>query len=239
MDKKNQVLMTVLGVFALVIVTIGVSYAFFSYTRTGTTESTIKTTTGEISFIYSDDEAGVNLTDAVPLSATQGKALTDTYDFSVAANMSTNATITYTVTAVNTTGTPEAGKKAITDSQVRAYLTDDAGTALWTTGSGDNAGTKLMSEIITTGTTGELYKGTLTTTTAAAAQSKAFKLRIWLDSSETGGNINASDTDGDGVITEGDNFTVDENGEKVTATTTNGVYSLKLKVTANAVSNQS
>ena len=233
MEKKNQVLMSVLGVFALVIVTVGVSYAFFSYTRTGTTESSIQTTTGEISFVYTDDESGVVLDNAVPLTVDQGKALSDTYDFSVAANMNTDATITYTVTAVNVTGTPGAGKTALKDNQVRAYLTDDAGTPIWT----DGDGTKLMSDIITEGVTGELYTGTLTTTTSSANQSKAYKLRLWLDNSVTGGQIIASDTDGDGVITSGEGYTTD--GEKVTSTSTNGTYSIKLKVTANAVSNQS
>ncbi len=229
MEKKNQVLMSVLGVFALVIVTIGVSYAFFSYTRTGTTSSTINTTSGEISFVYTDDPNGITIENAVPLTVSQGKAQADAYTFSVAANMSTNATITYTVTAVNVTGTPADGKAAINDTSVRAYLTDGEDNALWT----DGDGTKLMSDIIKEGTTGDMYQSTLTTTTSATSQSKNFKLRLWLDNSAAGGSINASDTDGDGVITSGDGYTTD--GSTVTSTSTNGTYSLKLKVSANAV----
>lgn len=243
MDKKNQVLMTVLGVFALVIVTVGVTYAFFTYTRTGTTESVIKTSTGEISFVYTNDENGVLLENAAPMTSDAGKAILDAYDFSIAATMTTNATINYTVTAINTTGTPSDGSVALQDSQVRAYLTDVTGgteTPLWET----EDKTKLMSEIIATGRTeGALYNGTLTTTVANASQSKKFKLRIWLDekfNTDTDtGNVDVDATDeGTGTIQPGDNYTVDENGNKVTANSTNASYSLKVKVTANAVATE-
>ena len=52
MDKTKQTLMSVLGVFALVIVTVATSYAFFSYSRTGETTSTV--TSGDISFQFSE-----------------------------------------------------------------------------------------------------------------------------------------------------------------------------------------
>lgn len=242
MEKKNQVLMTVLGVFALVIVTVGVTYAFFTYTRTGTTESVIKASTGEISFVYTNDETGVVLEDATAMSVEAGKALIDTYDFSIAATMTTNATINYTVTAVNTTGTPQDGKVAIKDGQVRAYLTEVNGgieTPLWDT----QDKTKLLSDIISAGRTeGPLYTGSLTTTVENASQSKKFKLRIWLDQfdhttdiSDT--DVNASDN-GTGTIEDGNDYTVSEDGSKVTANSTNAYYSLKVKVTANAVATQ-
>ena len=53
MDRKNELLMSVLGVFALVIVTVGASYAFFSYSRTGTTTNTV--TSGNIEFTFRDE----------------------------------------------------------------------------------------------------------------------------------------------------------------------------------------
>jgi len=201
MEKKNQVLMTVLGVFALVIVTVGVTYAFFTYTRTGTTESVIKTSTGEISFVYTNDDQGVLVENAQPMTTEQGKAISDTYDFSIAAMMTTNATINYTITAVNTTGANKNGKTAFENSQIRAYLT----------------------------------------TVSNASQSKQFKLRIWIDegfkatTDTSNTDVNASDN-GTGTIQEGNDYTVSENGTKVTASATELIYSLKVKVTANAVS---
>ena len=235
MEKKNQVLMTVLGVFALVLVTVGVSYAFFTYTRTGTTTSTINTTTGNITFLYTDDADGVTMTDAVPMTAAQGKALTNTYDFSIAGEMPTGAKLTYSLYAVDATDRTTDPTKAIAHSQVRAYLTDGTGNALWT---GD--GTKLMSDIITTGTEGNLYTDTVTTTTGNKV-TKDFKLRIWLDSdnSSTSGIIDASDNEGNGVIQPGDNYTVTDEGEGVSSTQTGKTYSLKIKVKADAVSTQS
>lgn len=244
MEKKNQVLMTVLGVFALVIVTVGVTYAFFTYTRTGTTESVIKTSTGEISFVYTNDDQGVLVENAQPMTVEQGKAISDTYDFSIAAMMTTNATINYTITAVNTTGANKNGKTAFENGQIRAYLTEANGineTPLWTT---DTDNTKLMSDIIPVNQTeGPLYNGTLTTTASNASQSKQFKLRIWIDEAwkattdTSNTDVNASDN-GTGTIQEGNDYTVSENGTKVTASATELIYSLKVKVTANAVSTQ-
>lgn len=99
MDKKNQVLMSVLGVFALVIVTVGVSYAFFSYSRTGTTTSTI--TSGDISFTYLEG-AEASLTNAFPVADQYGAAdTTGAYKFSVNTTYTGPAEMKYDVYLVD------------------------------------------------------------------------------------------------------------------------------------------
>ncbi|MCI5967565.1 MAG: hypothetical protein MRZ42_04210, partial [Tenericutes bacterium] len=52
MKNRNNILLSILGIITLVIVTVGVSYAFFSYTKKGTTENSIKT--GTITFLYTE-----------------------------------------------------------------------------------------------------------------------------------------------------------------------------------------
>ena len=99
MEKKNQVLMSVLGVFALVIVTVGVSYAFFSYSRTGETTSTI--TSGDISFTYTEG-AEATLENAFPVAdaigAVDNKGV---YTFTVKGNVTGAADLKYDITLLS------------------------------------------------------------------------------------------------------------------------------------------
>lgn len=225
MEKKNQVLMTVLGVFALVIVTVGVSYAFFTYSRTSTTNNTINTTTQPISFGFTES-GQIALVDAVALPAEKGKALADNvYTININANMPANSTVEYRITAVNNTA-PAEGKEALENTQVRAYLTK-ADADVWTT----TDGTRLMSEIITSGTEGLLHSFTVDTTDYHTIND-VYKLRIWLDKADSN-DINADD-EGDGVIENGDNYTTND-GQTVTSTQTNKTYSLQIRVDATAV----
>ena len=52
-NKKKQGLLAVLGLFGILLITAGVTYAFFSYTRSGSTENSI--TSGNISFLYTEN----------------------------------------------------------------------------------------------------------------------------------------------------------------------------------------
>lgn len=238
MEKKNQVLMTVLGVFALVIVTVGVSYAFFTYSRTSTTNNTINTTTQPISFGFTES-GQIALTDAVALPAEKGKALANNvYTININASMPTNSKVTYQIYAVNNTA-PAEGKEALENSQVRAYLTK-GDTAIWTTTDENNAnnnGTKLMDEIITSGTEGLLYEYTVDTA-AHTEINDVFKLRIWLDKDATGNVIDAQDKTQQGTIDPSTDGSYTTDGETVTSTATNKTYSLQIRVDATAVANQ-
>ena len=236
MEKKNQVLMTVLGVFALVIVTVGVSYAFFTYSRTSTTNNTINTTTKPISFGFTES-GQIALVDAVALPAEKGKVLADNvYTININANMPANSTVEYRITAVNNTA-PAEGKEALENSQVRAYLTK-GDTAVWTTTdttNTNNNGTQLMSDIITDGATEGLLHSFTVDTTDYHTITDVYKLRIWLDKDATGNVIDAQDKTQQGTIDEStdDSYTTD--GETVTSTATNKTYSLKIRVDATAV----
>ena len=85
----------------MVAVTAGVSYAFFNYTRLGTTDNTI--TTGTINFLYDEKAAsgnGITITDALPMSDTNGKIQIGTnnvFDFQIIATTTGNANIPYEI----------------------------------------------------------------------------------------------------------------------------------------------
>ena len=71
-SKNKKVMLSIIGVAILVIGLVGITYAFFNYTRTGTS-NTIRV--GRISF-NSSQAGNINLTNAFPITSTQAE--TDT-----------------------------------------------------------------------------------------------------------------------------------------------------------------
>ena len=120
-DNSKQVLLSVLGVAILVVAVVGVSFAAFSFSKTGQVTNTI--TTGTISMSYSEPENGITLTEALPMDDETGKTLqgeNNTFDFTVTATIkgSGKTTINYAITAVTTPAT------SLNDDYVKVYLTD-------------------------------------------------------------------------------------------------------------------
>ena len=86
-EKNKKIILSVLGILSLVIITIGATYARFTYTRLGTTDNTI--TTGTLKFLYTENSkggTGISITEAFPITDTEGKNLTGdnkVFDFKV------------------------------------------------------------------------------------------------------------------------------------------------------------
>ena len=187
-NNSKQVLLSVLGVAILVVAVVGVSFAAFSYTDTGTQVNTI--TTGSITMSYTEDTNGINLTDALPMSDTEGKALTgedNVFDFTVTASVTGNATINYAIIAA-----PEDSNNSntfITDSTVKVYLTDTDDTATGNTSDSPAVLNTLPASNTVSATTGApntaddyvLAKGTY----SGASNSDSYRLRMWIDGSAT------------------------------------------------------
>ena len=174
-NNSKQVLLSVLGVAILVVAVVGVSFAAFSYSKTGEKLNTI--TTGTITMDYTEDENAINLTNALPMTDDVGKALADTnqyFDFTVSANITGTTTINYAITAAKVT--PDS---TLPDDAVKVYLTDMDGTA----DSQILAPTKISG---LTPTTGSEPSGTpsgqfiLHTGTFTATSSHDYRLRMWV-----------------------------------------------------------
>ena len=65
-NSSKQILLSVIGVAILVIAVVGVSFAFFSYSKTGETNNVI--TTGSISFAYNENNNIVGSDGIIPIS---------------------------------------------------------------------------------------------------------------------------------------------------------------------------
>ena len=125
-NKKKQIIITLIAIISLIVITVGVTYAFFNYSRTGTTDNVVKT--GGITFLYTEVSGvgkGISLTEAYPVSDSIGKVQVGegkVFDFKVTSNIEMNSNIGYQVTARKKTGS------TLANSAVKVYLTEVNGT---------------------------------------------------------------------------------------------------------------
>ena len=125
-SKKKQIIITLIAIISLIVITVGVTYAFFNYAKEGTTDNTIQT--GSITFLYTEVSGvgkGISLTEAYPVADSIGKVQVGEgkiFDFKVTSNISMNSNIGYQVTARKKTGS------TLANSAVKVYLTEVNGT---------------------------------------------------------------------------------------------------------------
>ena len=125
-SKKKQIIITLVAIISLIVITVGVTYAFFNYAKEGTTDNTIKT--GTITFLYTEVSGvgkGISLTEAYPVADSIGKVQVGegkVFDFKITSNISMNSNIDYQVTARKKTGS------TLANSAVKVYLTEVNGT---------------------------------------------------------------------------------------------------------------
>ena len=125
-NKKKQIIITLIAIISFIVITVGVTYAFFNYAKEGTTDNVVKT--GGITFLYTEVSGvgkGISLTEAYPVSDSIGKIQVGegkVFDFKVTSNISMNSSIGYQVTARKKTGS------TLANSAVKVYLTEVNGT---------------------------------------------------------------------------------------------------------------
>ena len=177
MKKKKVVIFTVISVVALVIITLGVTYAFFNYLRQGTTENTISS--GSINFIYDEVDKkgnGINLVDALPISDTEGKAQTNGFNFKIVSKASDTISIPYEITLRKKLGSDNI------DNIVKVYLakTVDNNT---TVANEEEVVTSLYSNL--TDTTHNGYSEKVLYTSVVPANNnqynQGYRLKMWID----------------------------------------------------------
>ncbi len=142
-EKKTMgILLSILCIISLVLITAGVTYAFFSYAKEGLTENVL--TTGTITFYY-DEKAGigkgVNITEALPLDDNAGMNLTSesqVFDFQITSEVSKGASIPYMITV------RKDAKSTLTGDKVKVYLEALSGEF----GSSIDGGTKKYPNVI-------------------------------------------------------------------------------------------
>ena len=121
-NNSKQAVLSIVGIAVLVIAVVGVSFAFFTYSKAGTKNNTL--TTGSIFFNFTEGNA-INLTNEFPRSDTSGKALSADNNaaltFHVLGYDGSSKGIAYTVLALP--ADTMTGNTRFKDSEIKFYLT--------------------------------------------------------------------------------------------------------------------
>ena len=191
-NSSKQILLSVLGVAILVVAVVGVSFAAFSYSKTGEKVNTI--TTGSIVMSYNETTNGINLVNALPMSDEDGIALSGMeedneqyFDFNVSATITGATTINYIITA-----TKELDSD-IPDSAIKVYLTSmdaDADSQILAPTLVSALETTDATDTTNTGAPEDQYK--LHENTFSTSLTRKYRLRMWID--ENYSNLGTSGT---------------------------------------------
>ena len=187
-NKKKQIIITLIAIISLIVITVGVTYAFFNYAKEGTTDNTIQT--GTITFLYTEVSGvgkGISLTEAYPVADSIGKVQVGegkVFDFKVTSNISMNSSIGYQVTARKKTGS------TLANSAVKVYLTEVNGTEQELLLSKYSELSQTDKVDISKYDERILYEGTVPANTSN--YEKNFRLRMWVsdDTDFTDGSMN-------------------------------------------------
>ena len=189
-EKKKVLILSIIGLIGLVIVTVGITYAVFTYTKLGTTDNTV--TTGTLKFLYTENtgvKTGIKLTNALPISDTQGKALdgdNNVFDFSIEATNTGTEAIPYEVTL------RKKSTSTLKEDYVKVYLTDRTEAAEKEELEPTNFN-KLIQTNIDVGSEIEktIYNGTVNG--GETTYQKDFRLRMWIDETSNPTDINGKE----------------------------------------------
>ena len=221
-NSSKQVLFSVIGVAILVVAVVGVSFAFFNYTRTGT-PNTIKT--GTISF--STSQSTISVENVFPVSASNvGTDTTNVKTAEVTITGNTNYTkgINFVVTAEDVQNKVQNGASQIT-VPLHVTVTSENLTGV----SGLSLGSFNKTNLLANGST--LASGKIPANTNVNG---TIKVQVYLDADE----IAISDTyDGTASDNMGTTTTWVDGRTVLTTTQWNGLssnaLSFKIKVVAN------
>ena len=173
-NKKRQGLLVVLSLLSILLITAGVTYAFFSYTRSGSTENSISS--GSISFLYTENTKigkGIMLQDAISMTDAQGKLQSGegrVFEFSITSKTGTSIAVPYEVTA------RMSSDSNLDPSVVKLYLEKGNEEVLLSKYSelpqtSNQTGNNVVEKVIYNG---KVPRG-------SSNYSESFKLRMWID----------------------------------------------------------
>lgn len=165
--KSNMVKVMMISVFSLLLITSGTSYAYLTYSKTGTSINTISS--GNLSLTLSETTQ-LSLTNAVPQLDSTALSKNTGYSFTVtnSGNVTTNYTL-YLNSICSTSQTYTVNSTSITPDVCLAPSFVNVGVSI---GGGSYTKKTFSSSTLT------IDSGTL-----SAGTSKSYTLKLWLDKS--------------------------------------------------------
>ena len=119
--KKRENIIIIVVLVVMILAIIGVSYAAFNFSKTGTKLNTI--TTGAITMSYEESDNIISMSGALPTTDKTGKVrLTEGeyFDFTVSSSITGNVNINYEISAKDVT----TSDRKIDGSNIKLYLTE-------------------------------------------------------------------------------------------------------------------
>ena len=123
-NSKRTLILSIIGILVLVIAVVGVSFAMFTFSGTGTKENVLKTGTVSINFDDETDDNNIEITNQYPEDDTTGMADTNNEtEFTVEGDFGGNTTmsVNYEVGLSDITTTPASGA-TIGDNYVKVAI---------------------------------------------------------------------------------------------------------------------
>jgi len=210
---RKSVILSIIGAIIIMLIVVGISYAFFNYSKTGETNNEIST--GALSFKF-EKGSDILLTNAFPISTDEGIALTGDKNictFTIKGSI-VNGGVNYKISAVEGDASSDATKtRRFNDGDIFAYITSENVEGVsFTPSDGYGSGKALGSLPVVLGT------GTVS---ARNETSRTFTVKMWIDDSVVRIRDAADNTDTTDSI-----YTSDEYATLY--------YSVKIKVEATA-----
>ena len=190
MQKKKELIISIVAIVVLVLAIVGVSFAAFNYSRTGEKVNTI--TSGAISMQYTETDNVIQIDKALPTTDATGTVRLkegEYFDFSVSGTIQGTANINWEITAEDIT----TAERKIDGSNIKLYLTEV----------NDSQETEVMApKIYSEEASANDYTGrpagqmSLYATTTNTSFTKNYRLRMYVDEA-----YNPQDDGGDLVFT--------------------------------------
>lgn len=179
---SRQILLSILGLAILVVAVVGVSYAMFSTTLSGSKINTLSS--GTINMSYVEVSNGISIVNAMPMSDEEGKKLVGNdyvFDFVVSSNIAGVTTVDYEVVAEKVL----VNGASLADSDVKIYLEKMVGDQYvagpLTTPPQTFKANGVETDLGSHATDMILYRGSFTNTETVKTEfSEKFRLRMWL-----------------------------------------------------------
>ena len=186
--KENIVMIVLIAVMLLAI--IGVSYAAFNYSKTGTKLNSI--TTGSITMSYTESDSIISIDKALPTRDETGKVRLkegEYFDFTVSSEIVGDININYEISAKDVT----TSNRKIDGSNIKMYLTRLTDNGEEELMSPETYNEEINANSYTGRPTGEI---SLYTSSMSSSESNRYRLRMWVDEKynpqEDGGNLQFS-----------------------------------------------
>ena len=187
MQKNKEFILTIVSVIILIIAVVGISYAAFSYSKTGNKVNSI--TTGSISMSYEEKDNIIEITDALPTTDATGKTRTQTgeyFDFTITTTLTEGTNLNWEIAAEDV----PVSEKQFLGSNVKFYLTKLVG---------DSEEEVMAPKVYTEEASANDATGrpanmmSLATGTTSTSESVNYRLRLYVDENynplEDGGNL--------------------------------------------------